>query len=82
MITVPFALYVCAMASGEKVSSGSADTAFVSNCDHDYNYVVHIQTAGVLCSVPMYKRAIHSIMELILLWISKCLIMIKIPIKA
>ena len=36
MVIVPFALYVCAMASREKMSSGNADTAFVSNCDHDY----------------------------------------------
>ena len=36
------------------MSSGNADTAFVSNCDHDYNYMMHIK---VLCSVPMYKRA-------------------------
>ena len=34
MVIVPFALYVCAMASSEKMSSGNADTAFVSNCDH------------------------------------------------
>ena len=37
MVIVPFALYVCAMASSEKMPSGNADTAFVSNCDHDYN---------------------------------------------
>ena len=37
ILIVPFALYVCAMASREKMSSGNADTAFVSNCDHDYN---------------------------------------------
>ena len=39
MVTVPFAFYVCAMASSEKMSSGNANTAFVSNCDHNYNYV-------------------------------------------
>ena len=57
IVTVPFALYVSAMASSEKMSSGNADTTFVSNCDHNNNYVVCIQTARVLCSVPMYKRA-------------------------
>ena len=39
------------------MSSRNADKAFVSHCDHDYNYVVRIQTAGVLCSIPIYKRA-------------------------
>ena len=57
MVTVPFALYVCAMASSKKMSSGNADTTFVSNCDHDNNYVTCIQTAGILYSVPIYKRA-------------------------
>ena len=57
MVTVPFALYVCTMGSSDKMSSGNANTAFVSNCDHDYNCVVLIQTAGVLCSIPMYKHA-------------------------
>ena len=57
MVTVPFALYVCAMASSEKMSSRNANTAFVSNCDHDYNYMARIQTARVLCSVSMYKCA-------------------------
>ena len=57
MVTVPFALYVCAMAGSKKMSSRHAYTAFVSNCDHDYNYVTHIQTAGVLYSIPMYKCA-------------------------
>ena len=37
IVIVPFALYVCAMANREKMSSGNADTAFVSNCDHGYN---------------------------------------------
>ena len=44
MVVVPFALYVCAMASGEKMSSGDADTAFVNNCGHDYNYMAYIQS--------------------------------------
>ena len=44
MVIVPLALYVCTMASREKMSSGNADTAFVSNCDHDYNYMAHIQS--------------------------------------
>ena len=58
IVIVPFALYVCAkMASREKMSSGNADTTFVSNCDHDYNYVACIQTGRVLYSVPIYKRA-------------------------
>ena len=44
MVIVPFALYVCAMASREKISSGNADTAFVSNCDRDSNYMARIQS--------------------------------------
>ena len=44
MVIVTFALYVCAIASREKMSSGNADTAFVSNCDHDYSYMAHIQS--------------------------------------
>ena len=35
IVIVSFALYVCAMASRENMSSGNADTAFVSNCDHN-----------------------------------------------
>ena len=31
-VIVPFALYVCGM---EKMPLGNADTAFVSNCDHN-----------------------------------------------
>ena len=42
IVMVPFALYICAMASKEKISSGNAETAFVNNCDHEYNYMVHI----------------------------------------
>ena len=34
IVMVPFALYICAM---EKMPSRNADTAIVSNCDHDYN---------------------------------------------
>ena len=43
VVTAPFALYVCAM---EKTPSGNADTAFVSNCNHDYNklYGTYIQS--------------------------------------
>ena len=37
IVIVPFALYVGAMASREEMSSGNADIAFASNCDHDYN---------------------------------------------
>ena len=74
MVIVPFALYVCAMASSEKMSSRNADKAFVSNCDHNYNYVVRIQTAGVLCSIYV----LHSIMELMLLWVSKRLLKIEL----
>ena len=58
MVIVPFAwydLYVCAMASSEKMSSGNAYSAFVSNCDHDYNlygvytkYCVVFQCINVL----------------------------------
>ena len=44
IVIVPFALYVCAMASREKMSSGNADTTFVSNCDHDYSYIARIQS--------------------------------------
>ena len=36
IVIVPFALYVCAM---EETPSGNVDTDFVSNCDHDYNYL-------------------------------------------
>ena len=44
MVIVPFAWYVCAMASSEKMSSGNTDTAFVNSCtcDHDYNYMEDI----------------------------------------
>ena len=55
MVIVPFALYVCAMASREKMFPGKAHAAFVSNCDHNYNYMVRIYK--VLCSVPMFKCA-------------------------
>ena len=43
IVTAPFALYVCAM---EKMPSGNADTAFVSNFNHDYNklYGTYIQS--------------------------------------
>ena len=51
IVIVPFALYVCAM---EKIPSGNADTALVSNCDMII-YMVH--KFKVLCSIPMYKRA-------------------------
>ena len=34
IVIVPFALYICAI---EKMPLGNADTAFVSNCDRDYN---------------------------------------------
>ena len=34
IVMVPFALYVCAT---EKMRSGNADTAFLSNCNNDYN---------------------------------------------
>ena len=51
IVMVPFALYVCAM---EKIPSGNADTAFVSNCDHDYNQLMG-RIIKVLCIVPMYK---------------------------
>ena len=65
-----FALYVCAMASREKMSSENADIAFVSNCDHDYNYMVHIQK---YCVVFQCINVLHGIMDLMLLWISKVL---------
>ena len=35
------------------MSSGNADKAFVSNCDHYYNWCVF----KALCSVPIHKRA-------------------------
>ena len=44
IVIVPFALYVCAVASREKMYSGNADTAFVSNCDRDYNHMRCIQS--------------------------------------
>ena len=37
------------------MSSGNTDTAFVCNCDHDYNFMWRV--FKVLYSVPMYKRA-------------------------
>ena len=81
MVIVPFALYICATASSEKMSSRkNVDTAFViSHCDHDYNWLCGacIQTAVVLCSVPMYI-VLHSIMELMILWISKRLLKIEL----
>ena len=51
------------------MSSGNPDRAFVSNCDHHYNYMAHIQSI-VLCSNVLINL-LHSIMELMLLWISK-----------
>ena len=56
IVTVPFALYVCALASREKMSSGNADTAFVSMI------IIIWRVFKVLCSVPMYN-VLHSIME-------------------
>ena len=52
------------------MSSENADIAFVSNCDHDYNYMVHIQK---YCVVFQCINVLHSIMDLMLLWISKVL---------
>ena len=48
--------------------SGNADTAFVSNCDHNYNYVARIQTA---CVVFQCINVLHSITELMLLGYQK-----------
>ena len=79
MVIVPFALYVCAMASSRKMSSGNADTAFVSNCDHNYNYMAHISKH---CVVFRCINMLHSIMELMLLWISKMLLKIELLIIA
>ena len=59
MVIVPFALYVCAMASSEKISSGNADTAFVSNCDHNYNYMACIQS--IQCVVFQCINVLHRI---------------------
>ena len=39
-----FFVCICAMASREKMSSESSDTAFVSNCDHSYSCMVRIQS--------------------------------------
>ena len=72
MVIVPSASYVCAMASGEKISSGNADTAFVSNCVHDYNYMARIPAK--YCVVFQCLNMLHSIMELMMLWISKMLL--------
>ena len=59
MVIVSFALYVCAMANREKMSSGNADTAFVSNCDHDYhNYMAHPWYSKNCVVFQWYKHAI------------------------
>ena len=52
----------------EKMLSQNADTAFVRNCDHDYNELAiwHVYLT-ILCSVPMYINVLHSTMELMLL---------------
>ena len=47
IVVVPFALYICAKAIREKMSSGNANTAFVSNCDHNYNYMARIRSIVV-----------------------------------
>ena len=49
------------------MSSGNADTAFVSNCDHDYNSMARIQST-VWCS-NVSVNVLHSIMELMVLQI-------------
>ena len=46
------------MASREKMSSGNADTAFVSNCDHDYNYMARIKS--ISCVVLQCINVLHS----------------------
>ena len=44
IVLVSFALYICAMVSREKMSSGNTDTAFANNYGHDYNYMASIQS--------------------------------------
>ena len=52
---VPFC-FICAKAIREKMSSGNADTAFVSNRDRDYSWILwHIFI--VLFNISMYKRS-------------------------
>ena len=53
MVIVPFALYICAMASSEKMSSGNADTAVV----RVITIIIIWLVFKVLCSVLMYKHA-------------------------
>ena len=72
IVILPFAFYVCAMASREKMSSGNANTAFISNCDHNYNYMARIQSIAIV--VFQCINMLHSIMKLMLLWISKRLL--------
>ena len=53
----------------EKMSSGNADTAFVRNCDLDSAYMARIQCQD--CVAFQCINVLHSIMEIMLLWISK-----------
>ena len=73
MVTVPFALYICAMASSEKMSSGNADTAFVI-----MNIIMWcVFKLPEYCVVFQCINGLHSIMELMLLWITKRLLKIE-----
>ena len=58
------------------MSSGNADTAFASNCDRDYNYSYGAYTK--YCVVFQCINVLHSIMEIMLLWISKCFLKIEL----
>ena len=61
----------------EKMPSGNADTTFVSNCDHDCIISYMARIFKVLCIsltqsvVFQCISVLHSIMELMLPWISK-----------
>ena len=59
------------MASMEKMSSRNADTAFVRNGDLDSNYMARIQSSYCVVFQCINVHVLHSIMETMLLWISK-----------
>ena len=70
IVIVPFALYVCAL---EKMPPRNADTAFVSNYDHDYNqlYSTYIQSVVQYSKVrcinvlaTQYQNGINAAMDI------------------
>ena len=62
--------------ANREMSSRNADTAFVSNCDHDYNCMAHIYSK--YCVVFQRINVLHSIMGIMLQWISERLKMDRI----